>query len=173
MYLCTTTMAASRYRLVDDAEMERLLHAKESKNTRRVMTSAVDSLRHFLLTKGLYQKFESFDIEMLDARLAEFYASVQRGDGTPLKRSYMHTIRYGLKKFISEKMNIDITGPEFVKSVNFFRAVLTDLKRKGFGKIEHHPAIEQQDLRPLYSRTTPVFFILEHHAVFSRKYGLS
>ncbi|KAJ8318111.1 hypothetical protein KUTeg_003202 [Tegillarca granosa] len=79
-------MAASRYRLVDDAEMERLLHAKESKNTRRVMTSAVDSFRHFLLTKGLYQKFESFDIEMLDARLAKFYASVQRGDA-PMRSS--------------------------------------------------------------------------------------
>ncbi|KAJ8321146.1 hypothetical protein KUTeg_001271 [Tegillarca granosa] len=63
---------SSRYRLVDDAEMEHLLH-----NTRRVMTSAVYSFRHLLLTEGLDQKFESYDIEMLDGRLAEFYASVR------------------------------------------------------------------------------------------------
>jgi len=40
-----------------------------------------------------------------------------------------------------------------------FHAVLVDLKKKGFGKIDHKPPITKEDLTKLYSGSTPVCYV--------------
>jgi len=72
----------------------------------------------------------------------------------------MHSLKYGLKKYISEKMNWYINSEDFSTSVYLFRAVATYLKRKGFGKVDHHPPIGDQDLKRLYVGENPVFYLL-------------
>ena len=39
-----------------------------------------------------------------------------------------------------------------------YKAVLTDLKKKGLGGTDHHPPISENDLKKLYSGQTVVFY---------------
>ena len=55
-------------------------------------------------------------------------------------------------------MSIDISESDFQSSENMFKAVTCDLKRKGFGRVDHHPPLGEHDLKSLYSGKT-VFYL--------------
>jgi len=70
------------------------------------------------------------------------------------------TLRYGLKRFLNDSINVDISDSRtFPDSNKMFHAVLVDLKKKGFGKVDHKPPITKEDLTRLYSGSTPVFYV--------------
>jgi reverse gyrase len=57
--------------------MERLLSEKDSKNTKRAISTSVKCFRNYLRANGIDQEFESFETGVLDSRLKEYYASVR------------------------------------------------------------------------------------------------
>ena len=71
-------------------------------------------------------------------------------DGEHFIKSALHTLRYGLKRFLSDSINVDISySKTFPDSNKMFNAVLVDLKKKGFGKVDHKPPITKEDLTKL------------------------
>ena len=57
---------------------------------------------------------------------------------------------YGLKRCLNDSINVDISDSRaFPDSTNMLYAVLVDLKRKGFGKVDHKPPITKKDLTKL------------------------
>jgi len=71
--------------------MERLLSEKDSKNTKRAISTSVKCFRNYLQANGIDQGFESFETGVLDSRLKEYYASVRKADGEHFKKSALHT----------------------------------------------------------------------------------
>jgi hypothetical protein len=74
-------MASSRYVRQTEEEMKRLLSEKDSKNTKRAISTSVKCFRNYLRANGIDQEFESFETGVLDSRLKEYYASVRKADG--------------------------------------------------------------------------------------------
>jgi hypothetical protein len=90
--------------------------------------------------------------EDLNDLLKEFYVGARKINGDRFKKTALHgalqNIKYGLKRYIKEKRGWDIIlDTEFSSSNEVFKAVTTDLKRRGLGKVEHHPPISDNDLR--------------------------
>jgi hypothetical protein len=68
-----------------------------------------------------------------------------------LNKSILFKIGYGLSKYLKEKgqigINVDV---ELTACKEVFKAVVIDLKRKGFASTEEKPPISQQDLSKMY-----------------------
>ena len=58
-------MVSSRYVRQTEEEMERLLSEKDSKNTKRAISTSVKCFRNYLQVNGIDQEFESFNGLML------------------------------------------------------------------------------------------------------------
>ena len=58
-------MVSSRYVRQTEEEMERLLSEKDSKNTKRAISTSVKCFRNYLQANGIDQEFESFNGLML------------------------------------------------------------------------------------------------------------
>ena len=71
-------MTSSRYVRQTEEEMERLLSEKDSKNTKRAISTSVKCFRYYLQANGIDQEFESFETGVLNSRLKEYYASVRK-----------------------------------------------------------------------------------------------
>jgi hypothetical protein len=140
--------------------MERLLSEKDSKNTKRAISTSAKCFRNYLQANGIDQKFESFETGVLDSRLKEKYASVRKADGEHLKKSALYTLRYVLNRYLNDSVNVDISDSRTLPDSNkMFHAVLEDLKKKGFGKVDHMPPITKEDLTKLYSGSTRVIYV--------------
>ena len=132
---------------VGEEEMERLLSDKDSKNTKRNISSSIKYFRTFYAKKYQNDNFESFNCDVLDDRLKAFYASSRKTDGTQFKKTALQSIRYGVKKHIVETMDLDISDKtRFPNSNKMYEAVLVDMKKKGLGVVDHKPPITQDDL---------------------------
>ena len=94
---------------------------------------------------GIDQEFESFETGVLDSRLKEYYASARKADGEHFKKSTLHTLRYGLKRFLNDSINVDISySRTFPDSNKMFHAVLVDLKKRDSGKLTtSHPLLRK------------------------------
>ena len=136
--------------------MERLLSEKDSKkNTKRAISTSVKCFRNYLQANGIDQEFESFEAGVHDGRSKEYYASVRKANGEHLKKSTLHTFRYGFKRFLNDSINVDISDSRtFPDSNKMCHAVLVDLKKKGLGKVDYKPPITKEDLTKLYSGST-------------------
>lgn len=127
-------------------------------NTKKSMKVAVKCFRDFLTEREMSANFEDLPIDDLNKSLKSFYVGARKTSGDLFKKSALQNICYGLKRFLQEKRNIDnVKDSEFNESNEIFRAVSTDLKRKGLGGTDHHPPISEQDLQKLYNKDTPVF----------------
>ena len=91
-------MASSdRFVAVDEEEMERLLSDKDSKNTKRKISSSLKYFRTFLAKNYQNDNFESFTCDVLDDRLKAFYASWRKTDaGILLLGVWCKNIRYNI-----------------------------------------------------------------------------
>ena len=74
-------MASIRYVQQTEEEIERLLSDKDSKNTKRAISTSVKCFRNYLQANGIDQEFELFETGVLDSRLKGYYASVRMADG--------------------------------------------------------------------------------------------
>ena len=139
-----------RFAAVNETDLDNLLESKDSENTKKIVKRSVIMFREFLGHESC--DFESFSKENLDQKLKLLFASVRTKNGQSyLKVSTLHSIKYGLFKFIKDVMKIDVQNdPEFSSSKIMFKAVITDLKKKGYGGTEHKPPISGEDLQLLY-----------------------
>jgi hypothetical protein len=137
-----------RFVAVGEEEMERLLSDKDSKNTKRKISSSLKYFRTFLAKNYQNHNFESFTCDVLDDRLKAFYAGSRKTDGTQFKKTALQSIRYGVKKHIVETMDLDISDKtRFPNSNKMYEAVLVDMKKKGLGVVDNKPPIAQDDLK--------------------------
>ena len=147
-----------RFHVADEDEIANLLSNKDSVNTKKSTKLAVKCFRDFLSEISDNIEFETYSSEELNRALKSFYVGARKTDGSQFKKGALQNIRYGLKRYIKEKRKIDIlSDTEFIESNEVFKAVSTDLKRKGLGAIDHHPPISENDLKQLYCGETPVF----------------
>ena len=86
-------MASSRFAELDDEEMTKILHDKDSKKTKESTDSAVRLLRKHCVSKGQPDDFENLDCESLDGLLEKFYAEVRTEIGELYKKTSFSSIR--------------------------------------------------------------------------------
>jgi hypothetical protein len=121
-----------------------MLESKDSKSTKRTVACSAKNFRNFL---GNDSRFEDFPKEKLNEKLRLFFASIRKTSGEHLKKSTLVNTRYGISKYLKENSGIDITSDnEFSSCKDAFRAVVVDLKIKGFASTDHKPPIAQEDL---------------------------
>ena len=97
---------------------------------------------------------------ILNNHIRMFYASIRTTQGDELKKSSLHSIKYGFSKYIKEQCNIDInTDDQFSSSQKTFKAKLTDLQKKGKGCVDHKEQIADHDLTKLQDPSNVAFNI--------------
>ena len=136
---------------ITEDNISELMKSKDSKSTQRAVTRSTKLFRDFLIQKNEPEEFETYTKQKLDEMLRLFYASIRKKDGEMMKKSSVNLLKYGLAKHLKETAQIDINiDPVCASSKGVFSAVLTDMKKKGFGAVKHKPAIFQEDLIKLY-----------------------
>jgi hypothetical protein len=115
---------------VTEEHISHLLDEKASKSTKRCIARSVDSFRSFL---GEDSAFERFPKDKLNEKLRLCFASLRKKDGSHMKKASITNIGYGISKHLKENCSIDISNDvEFTNSKDVFKAVLVDLKKKGY-----------------------------------------
>jgi hypothetical protein len=113
---------------------------------------AVRTLREFCDWSGRDEEFETLSKAALDSLLEDFYGNVTKQDGTSYHRNGFTGLRYGISRFMKKHSGVDITNdPAFVASESAYKARLVEMKKQGFGKVQHYPPIEEDDLYNLYA----------------------
>jgi hypothetical protein len=138
---------SSRFASASDGDIENILNAKDSLNTKKAASVAKNVFRAYLMEKDLNPEFEAYESAELDSILCKFYVEVRSKNGDRYKKASMVSIRHGLNRLLPFDI---VNGDEFKKSSDVFSAVMVDLKRQGLGGIEHHPPLDSGDLRRLY-----------------------
>ena len=92
----------------------------------------------------------------LNELLANFWPNAKKQNGDRYKKSALMGIRFGLQRHFLLKREFDIiSDSEFSKSNQIFEAAIVELKRQGFGKIDHHSPISKEDLEKIQSSYNP------------------
>ncbi|XP_021344890.1 uncharacterized protein LOC110444861 [Mizuhopecten yessoensis] len=145
--------ANSRFAAVELTDLEKLADKKDSKHTQRSVKRSVSLFREFLDENN--KDFESLDKVTLNEKLRLFYASVRSKKGENLKATTLQSLKYGLSRHLKNKCKIDvITDAHFRTSQEVYKAVVSDLKKKGFGCTRHIKSITEEDLKKLYNNKT-------------------
>ena len=88
--------------------------------------------------------------------LANFWPNAKKQNGDSYKKSALTGIRFGLQRHFLLKRELDIISDgEFSKSNQMFEAAIIELKRQGFGKVDHHIPISKEDLEKIQSSYNP------------------
>ena len=156
--LSTDKMAAgrSRFASLNDEEFDDLLNRKDSENTQKVTKKAVTVFREYLSAKNRPEDFENFEKDELGNVLSRFYVEARRSDGNHYKTSSLNGVRAGLNRHLKQNYylgsgTIDIIrDKDFVAANMAFRAAIVELKKIGKGDVQHHQAIDENDIAKLY-----------------------
>ena len=156
--LSTDKMAAgrSRFASLNDEEFDDLLNRKDSENTQKATKKAVTVFREYLSAKNRPEDFENFEKDELGNVLSRFYVEAQRSDGNHYKTSSLNGVRAGLNRHLKQNYylgsgTIDIIrDKDFVAANMAFRAAIVELKKIGKGDVQHHQAIDENDIAKLY-----------------------
>ena len=99
---------------------------------------------------------EELSSEELNELLTAFYPNARKKNGENYKKSALMALRSGLQRHFLFKKNINIiSDQEFSKSNQVYEAAIVELKRQGFGNVEHHNAISKEDLRKIQLSYNP------------------
>lgn len=152
-------MMEERFHLPSGEEINDLLSKKDAENTKKSTSLSVKCLKDFIEATDLHVNIDECSREEIERCFEKnFCVGARKTNGERFKKTALQNIRYGLKRYLKEKSGIDIiSDPDFHGSNEVFKAVSTDLKRRGLGNIVHHPPISENDLKKLYSGNTPVF----------------
>ena len=83
-----------------------------------------------------------------------FYAEARKADGTSCSKSTLNSLRFGLNRHFKATRGFDIINDsEFSDANKVFGAKCVDLRRQGLTKVEHEPAICEEDHKNLYEST--------------------
>jgi hypothetical protein len=144
---------SKRFAQNSDTEIQSILNSKDSDNTKRATKAALT-----VFTQYLVENNKSIDLNSLITNqevadtLISFYADARKKNGGKYKLSGLRVIRFGLARHFNTEFGIDIIkDPGFKKANDVFLVVYVNLKRDGLGKTEHTPAIENEDLKTIYT----------------------
>ena len=157
-----------RFAELDEKSLENILKEKDAKNTQQATERCKRILDAYLQQKNL-KRLEEMTASELNTALYQFYAEVRTPSGEKYKTNSFQTIRHGLNRYTSSKLNIDIVkGEEFKEANTMFSAVMKDLKKTGFGAVNHYPPVTDNDLNLMANyfktwRSEPVVLL---HKVF-------
>ena len=129
-----------RFVTLSEEEFSRVIDEKDSKNTKKVTSFAVNTFRAYLKEKNFDEHFENMSVDELDSVLAKFYAEARQANGEMYKRTSLFSLRHGLSRFLSTQKGGQcdiIHGKEFRLSKLAFDASTKQLKPVGKGGIEH------------------------------------
>ena len=143
-------LSNSRFGNSSDIEIAELVESRHSANTKRSTKRCINLFREYLIAKGEPADFENFDKPKLQSTLARFYANARKKDGHEYRKSSLQNLKNGLKRYILEKCDIDISGAGFSDTNKVYSAKVVDLKRQGNGDVKHKEPIESEDLIKLY-----------------------
>lgn len=97
-----------RFADISDEQRKIIISNKDAVNTKRSTAQAIKLLRDYLLEKGFSVQFEDFPPEQIDSVLGKFYVEARNKNSELYKKSSMQTIRHGISRFLSDKLDIDI-----------------------------------------------------------------
>ncbi|XP_061197001.1 uncharacterized protein LOC133205248 [Saccostrea echinata] len=149
--------SVSRYECFGDEDIEELLESRDSKNTQRVVKTALKLLRDYLLERhGIsVEDMEKLSSVEMSEKLRKFYAELRKPDGSYYAKKTLITMRFGLQKHFLKKTSVDIINSDEFKTCNeVFRAMLVKIKREGASEVKHKQTISTEDLNKLYESET-------------------
>ncbi len=147
----------ARFGKLSGDQIEKLVDDKDSINTQLAVKQSVRTFRDFLVECKLSANFEDYSVEELCTQLAAFWPNARTKKGELYKKKTLQKLKFGLKKHILKKCNVDIDKGDFRRSSEVFLASLTDLKKKGKGSVVHKLVISVEDLAKLYSGSNHAF----------------
>jgi hypothetical protein len=138
-----------RFAGLSTEEIETLVDNKDSENTKKATKNAITTLEAFCQETST-ENPEQLSKEELDNLLLKFYPNARKKNGEYYKKSALVSIRFGLQRYFMKKGNFDIINDgDFSKSNKVFEATVVELKRQGYGKVEHHDPISKEDLEKI------------------------
>lgn len=141
---------STRFTSLEDNEINLLINEKDSKETKRVVSKSIKIFKDYLKYLKVDDTFENLSADDLDSKLRLFYANARQKSGDFYKLSTIHSLKYGLTKYIKAKMNFDISkDSQFKASNEAFKAVCVNLKKIGFGETTHKIAISKSDMKTM------------------------
>ena len=147
---------------LSDEEIQDLIEGKDSENTRKATKNAVvtflASWNEVKPEDERVQNTESLQKipKELNELLANFWPNAKKQNGDGYKKSALMGRRFGLQRHFLLKRELDIISDgEFSMSNQIFEAAIVELKRQGFGKVDHHIPISKEDLEKIQSSYNP------------------
>ena len=147
-----------RFASLSAEEIGLMVTEKDSKNTQRATKNALATLKAFCDENDqITTDLEGVTKQELNELLISFYANARKKNGEHYKKSALMSLRFGLQRHFMSKREFNIIAdPQFTKSNKVFEAAIVDLKRHGFGKVEHHDPISKEDLEKIQSSYNPL-----------------
>ena len=143
-------------------EIQNLIEGKDSENTRKATKNAVVTfLASWNEVKPEDERVKNTESlqkipKELNELLANFWPNAKKQNGDSYKKSALMGRRFGLQRHFLLKRELDIISDgEFSTSNQIFEAAIVDLKRQGFGKVDHHIPISKEDLEKIQSSYNP------------------
>lgn len=140
---------AERFASVSEEKLKFLIENKDSKNTRRTTKTSVKILNDYLREKNLEEPQDKKT--PLACVLKKLYAEARKIDGSSYSKRSMTSLRFRINRHFKTK------GTDIIKDSEFVEARCVDLKRQGLAKVEHKPAILENDLQKPESCTNAMF----------------
>ena len=152
-----------RFSSLSSDEIQLLIEKKDSENTQKSTKNAVATLIAYCNEISPEESppkdaeyLEKLSKEELNELLTAFYPNARKKNGENYKKSALMGLRFGLQRHFLLKKNVDIIGDqEFAKSNQVYEAAIVELKRQGFGNVEHHNAISREDLQKIQLSYNP------------------
>ena len=97
------------------------------------------------------QDFDEISKEELNELLVDFYPNAREKNGGNYKKTALTSILFGLQRYFILKRGFNIIADDaFKQSYQVFEAVVVQLKRQGFAKVDHHESIKKENLAKTY-----------------------
>ena len=151
-----------RFKQLTNEEIQQLVEAKDSENTRRATKNAVATFLAFCNevtpeepVKNT-ESLEKMSKNELNELLTNFWPNARKKNGDNYKKTALMGLRFGLQRHFLLKRDFDIINDgEFSKSNQVYEAAVVELKRQGFGRVDHHRPISKEDLEKIQSCYNP------------------
>ena len=148
---------------LSEEEIQDLIEGKDAENMRKATKNAVVTfLAYWNEVKPddeqvkNTESLEKIPKKELNELLANFWPNAKKQNEDSYKKSALMGIRFGLQRHFLLKRELDIISDgEFSTSNQIFEAAIVELKRQGFGKVDHHIPISKEDLEKIQSSYNP------------------
>ena len=102
------------------------------------------------------ESLEKMSKNELNELLTNFWPNARKKNGDNYKNTACMGLRFGLQKHFLLKRDFNIINDgEFSKSNQVYEAAVVELKRQGFGRVDHHRPISKEDLEKIQFSPDP------------------